>query len=165
MKLQIQIGSRKRSVELAVDGDRVLATIDGQPAEADAIEVEPGVYSILLNKKAFEARVETRNGGYGVFVAGKEYALQIDDPRRWRRNGRAAADAAGLQQAVAPMPGKVVRVLAKVGEAVEAGQGLLVVEAMKMQNEVKSPKTGTVERLLVSEGQTVKSGEVLCVIA
>jgi biotin carboxyl carrier protein len=59
------------------------------------------------------------------------------------------------------MPGKVVRVLAAVGDAVEAGQGLLVVEAMKMQNEIRSPKSGKVERLLVKEGQAVNAGEVL----
>ena len=63
------------------------------------------------------------------------------------------------------MPGKVVRLLAKAGDAVEAGQGLLVVEAMKMQNEIRSPKSGTVERVLVTEGQTVNAGEVLCVVA
>ena len=63
------------------------------------------------------------------------------------------------------MPGKVVRLLAKAGDAVEAGQGLLVVEAMKMQNEIRSPKRGTVERVLVTEGQAVNAGEVLCVVA
>jgi biotin carboxyl carrier protein len=63
------------------------------------------------------------------------------------------------------MPGKVVRVLVKAGEAVEAGQGLLVVEAMKMQNEIKSPKTGKIERLTVSEGQNVNAGEVLAIVS
>ncbi len=63
------------------------------------------------------------------------------------------------------MPGKIVRVLVKAGETVEAGQGILVVEAMKMQNEVRSPKSGTVERLLVSENQSVAAGDVLAVVA
>jgi biotin carboxyl carrier protein len=67
----------------------------------------------------------------------------------------------GRQEILAPMPGKVIRVLAAVGDAVEAGQGLLVVEAMKMQNEIRSPKSGKVERLLVKEGQNVNAGEVL----
>jgi pyruvate carboxylase subunit B len=63
------------------------------------------------------------------------------------------------------MPGKVVRVLVKTGDRVETAQGLLVVEAMKMQNEIRSPKSGTVERVLVKEGQAVNAGEILCVVA
>ena len=59
------------------------------------------------------------------------------------------------------MPGKIIRVLVQIGEKVDAGQGLLVVEAMKMQNEIRSPKSGTVERLLVKEGQPVNAGEIL----
>jgi pyruvate carboxylase subunit B len=69
--------------------------------------------------------------------------------------------AEGRQQVVAPMPGKVVRVLVSAGEQVEAGQGLLVVEAMKMQNEIRSPKSGTVEKVVASEGQAVNAGDVL----
>jgi len=74
-------------------------------------------------------------------------------------------EAEGRQQIVAPMPGKVVRLLVQQGEKVEAGRGLLVVEAMKMQNEIRSPKTGTVERLLVTDGQAVNAGEVVAVVA
>jgi len=70
----------------------------------------------------------------------------------------------GSQRVIAPMPGKVVRVLVKVGDAIEVGNGILVVEAMKMQNEVRSPKSGKIERLLVSEGQAVSAGEVLAVV-
>jgi biotin carboxyl carrier protein len=73
-------------------------------------------------------------------------------------------EAEGRQQIVAPMPGKIVRVLVKAGDRVEAGQGLLVVEAMKMQNEIRSPKSGTVERVLAEESQAVNAGEVLCVV-
>ncbi|MGH9706384.1 MAG: biotin/lipoyl-containing protein, partial [Candidatus Acidiferrales bacterium] len=74
-------------------------------------------------------------------------------------------EAEGRQNVLASMPGKVVRVLANAGDAVEAGQGLLVVEAMKMQNEIRSPKSGTIERLLVAEGQTVNAGELLAIVA
>jgi len=69
------------------------------------------------------------------------------------------------QQVTAPMPGKVVRILVQAGDKVEAGQGLLVVEAMKMQNEIRSPKGGTIERLHVKEGQPVNAGEVLCIVS
>jgi biotin carboxyl carrier protein len=74
-------------------------------------------------------------------------------------------EAQGRQQIVAPMPGKVVRVLVSAGDEVAAGQGLLVVEAMKMQNEIRSPKQGKVERFEVQEGQAVNAGEVLCVVS
>jgi biotin carboxyl carrier protein len=70
-------------------------------------------------------------------------------------------EAEGRQQITAPMPGKVVRILKNAGVAVEAGEGLLVVEAMKMQNEIRSPKRGKVEKILVKEGQAVNAGEVL----
>jgi len=89
----------------------------------------------------------------------------VRDLRQWRRRGGAALEAQGRQQIIAPMPGKIIRLLVKAGEPVETGQGLLVVEAMKMQNEIRSPKSGTVERLSVAEGQTVNAGEVVAVVA
>ena len=76
----------------------------------------------------------------------------------------AGAEAAGPQQVTTPMPGKIVLVLMKTGDAVDAGQGIVVVEAMKMQNEIRSPKSGTVERLLVVAGQTVNAGEVVAIV-
>ena len=90
-----------------------------------------------------------------------EFSAEIVDPRTWRGRKQGALQAEGRQQIVAPMPGKVIRVLVAAGDNVEAGQGLLVVEAMKMQNEIKSPKNGKVERLLAKEGQSVNAGDVL----
>jgi biotin carboxyl carrier protein len=87
------------------------------------------------------------------------------DPRSWSGRRHAGSEAEGRQQIVAPMPGKIVRVLVIAGDRVEAGQGLLVVEAMKMQNEIRSPKSGTVESVQVEEGQAVNAGEVLCVVS
>jgi biotin carboxyl carrier protein len=168
MKLEIEIDGVMRTVEIASDAARAIGsvrcTIDGRAVEADAIEVAPGIYSILIEGASFEARVEPDATRLRITVAGREYAAQIRDPRQWRRNRGAALDAEGSQRVVAPMPGKVIRVLVKAGEAVEAGKGILVVEAMKMQNEVRSPKSGKVERVLVSEGQTVSAGEVLAVV-
>jgi biotin carboxyl carrier protein len=95
----------------------------------------------------------------------QEFSAEVLDPRAWRGRRHSGVEAEGRQQIIAPMPGKVVRVLIKAGDAVEAGQGLLVVEAMKMQNEIRSPKSGTVERVLASEGQAVNAGEVLCIVS
>lgn len=169
MKLGIELGGRLRTVEIDSDAaranGRLLCTIDGRIIEADAIEVAPGIYSILIGGASLEVRVEPVTTSLRITVAGREYAAQIRDPRQWRRNRGAAIEAEGSQRVIAPMPGKVVRLLVKAGEAVEAGKGILVVEAMKMQNEVRSPKSGKIERLLVSEGQAVSAGEVLAVVS
>lgn len=168
MKLEIELGGRVRTIEISPDSaranGRVHCAIDGRDFAADAIEVAPGIYSILIEGASFEARVEPDTMGLRITIAGREYAVQIRDPRQWRRNRGASIEAEGSQRVVAPMPGKVVRVLVKAGEAVEAGKGILVVEAMKMQNEVRSPKSGKIERVLVSEGQAVSAGEALAVV-
>ncbi len=121
------------------------------------------MYSILLEGRSFEARVHEVARGLIVIIEGHEFAFHIEDPREWRKRG-AALEAEGKQQVLASMPGKIVRVLVAAGQAVKSGQGIVVVEAMKMQNELRSPKAGTVERLLVAEGQAVNAGETLAVI-
>ena len=110
-------------------------------------------------------RVETLADGLLLHTGGREYSVDIVDPRSWRRSRGGKIDLVGRQQVSAPMAGKIVRVLIAQGQHVESGQGLLVVEAMKMKNEIRSPKTGTVERLAAREGETVNAGEILAVIA
>jgi len=169
MKLTIELDGKTRAIEIGAEAarsnGRARCTIDGRAAEASAIEVAPGIYSILIEGAAYEARVEPDTTGLRITIGGHEYLARIRDPRQWRRNRGGAIEAEGSQRVVAPMPGKVVRVLVKTGEAVDAGKGIVVVEAMKMQNEVRSPKSGKIERILVSEGQTVRSGEVLAVVS
>jgi acetyl/propionyl-CoA carboxylase alpha subunit len=139
--------------------------LDGRRVDADATAISPGLYSILLHGRSFEARVREGAGGdWIVTIDGRDFAVVISDPRRWRRRRGAALEAEGRQQVIASIPGKVVRVLVAAGQSVKAGQGLAVIEAMKMQNEVRSPKSGIVERLLVSEGQAVKGGEILALV-
>ncbi len=179
MKLEVRIGSpgghgeKTRTVELEREGSRLRIMLDGRLIGADAVELAPGTYSILVEGQSFEVRVQpapvTRPGqaaaSLRVHTGGKEFSAQVLDPRAWQGKRGGVLEAEGRQQITAPMPGKVVRVLVQVGDAVEAGQGLLVVEAMKMQNEIRAPKTGTVECLLVAEGQAVNAGEVLAVVA
>jgi biotin carboxyl carrier protein len=166
MKLKIQFSGRTRDLEIAREGRRLRATLDGRSIEADAVEVGPGQYSILLEGVSCEVGVEPAPAGLIVSVAGRRLEARVTDPRRWQGAGRGGAlEAEGRQQVIAPMPGKIVRVLVQQGEKVEAGRGLLVVEAMKMQNEIRSPKTGTVERLMATEGQAVNAGEVLAVVS
>lgn len=165
MKLQIEIDGKKRRVEMTQAGERPVWTIDGQRLEADATEVSPGIYSILINGRSLEVRMERLGAELRAITGTRRFKVVIQDEREWRRDRGSAAEAEGRQKILAPMPGKIVRVLVKTGDAVRAGQGLLVVEAMKMQNEIRAPKTGTVDRLAVIEGQTVNSGEVVAIVS
>ena len=132
-------------------------------SEPEIRQVEPGVYSVLMDGRSYEARVESGDGNVVVFVGGHRFEVELADPRRWsRKSHREGTD--GRINVVAAMPGKVVRVLVAAGDAVSANQGMLVVEAMKMQNEMKSPKAGTVVALNAREGATVAAGEVLATI-
>lgn len=137
--------------------------IDGEPVSPvsynSLIEVEPGVYSILVEGASYTVRVETGQ----VNVGKRRFDYQIDDPRQWKRSD-AAADGQGRAAIVAPMPGKIVRVLVAVDDAVETGQGIIVVEAMKMQNEMKAPRAGRVAAIQAREGESVVAGAVLAVI-
>ena len=161
MKFEIELNDMPRTADLVVNGTAVRGTIDDRAVEASAVEVASGVYSILLRGKSFEVRLEPNEPGVRALVNEREYAVTIRDPRQWRRYRAGVAEMEGRQKLTAPMPGKVVRLLVSAGDVVEAGQGVVVVEAMKMQNEVRSPKSGTVETLLVAEGQTVHTGETL----
>lgn len=163
--MNLKIGERTRAVKVNPTGTRVEFSIDGQDVAADLVEVSPGIFSVLIGSEAFEVRVESALQGARIWVDGREYLAELDDPRRWRRGAGGASGAEGRQRVFAPMPGKVVRVLVEPESTVTVGQGLLVVEAMKMQNEIKSPKEGKVERIDVREGQAVTAGEVLLTIA
>lgn len=127
--------------------------------EPDIVEVEPGVYSVITGLKSWEVRVT----GNEVTIAGHRFLVEIDDPRQWKRS-RHAADAHGRASIAAAMPGKIVRILVGVGDEVVAGQGILVVEAMKMQNELKAPRDGRVTAIEVKENDSVNAGAILATI-
>jgi biotin carboxyl carrier protein len=165
VKLEVKIGERTRTVELDRVNGRLQARLDGASLAADVVEIAPGVYSILLDGKSFEARVLPRGRRLDISTEEGEFTVEVSDPRSWRGRRGSQLEAEGMQQVTAPMPGKVVRVLVATGDEVAAGQGLVVVEAMKMQNEVRSPKSGKVERLLAAEGQSVNSGDVLAIVS
>jgi len=143
--------------------------IDGRPVEIDAKqlengrEVEPGVYSLLLDGKSFEVRVVQGRQGASVEARGQRFKVEVRDPRNASRRSRSALGG-GRQNVAAPMPGKVIRVLVEKGQAVEAGQGLVVVEAMKMQNEMRAARAGHITEVRVRDGDTVGAGETLVVL-
>lgn len=166
MKFEVQLqgphGANKHVVELQPAGSGYRVILDGNEVNADAALVAPGCVSVLLDGQAFEVHVTPSfDGGMKVQLGPHEFTADIENPRAWKGRRHASLQAEGRQQMVAPMPGKVIRLLVRAGQEVEAGQGIVVVEAMKMQNEIRSPKTGKVERLHVKEGQNVNAGEVL----
>lgn len=166
MKFAIQLtgieGQRTHVVELARSGTGYRVLLDGRTVEADATQVSPNTISVLLGGRAYEVRVTPALDGTVKLQSGPhEFTAGIQDPRAWRGRKHGAMEAEGRQPIVAPMPGKVIRLLVTAGDEVEAGQGLVVVEAMKMQNEIRSPKRGKVERVVATEGQNVNAGEVL----
>jgi biotin carboxyl carrier protein len=162
--MTLTIRDRARALELSTRNGSTSFTIDGQSRTTDAVPIGPYLYSILLDGQSFEAHIREDIGGVVVTIDGREFPVRIEDPREWQRRRGTAMEAEGRQQVLASMPGKVVRLLSRAGQPVEAGQALLVLEAMKMQNEVRSPKSGVLERLLVAEGQAVNAGEVLAIV-
>lgn len=140
-----------------------IVRIDGEavaPAEdATIVETEPGVYSVLARGNSYESRV----AGSEIAIGRHRFHFEIDDPRQWKRTG-GAADAHGRAAIIAPMPGKIIRVLVATGDEVVAGQGIVVVEAMKMQNEMKAPRDGRVTSVGVKPNDSVNAGTVLAVI-
>ncbi len=171
MRYEVKLSSstseeKKRVVELERNASGWRVTLDGLVVAVNAAEISPNTLSILLDGQSFEITVTlSPDGKLQLHTGTREFIAEVIDPRAWSGRRHSSVEAEGRQQIVAPMPGKVVRLLVKAGEHVEAGQGLLVVEAMKMQNEIRSPKSGTVERILAQEGQPVNAGEVLCVVA
>jgi pyruvate carboxylase subunit B len=143
--------------------------VDGRAFEIDSqqldgvLQVEPGVYSVLLEGASYEIRIQPSPEGLTASVAGRRFAVEVRDPRDASRSSRAAIGS-GRQNVTAPMPGKVVRVLVGTGDLVETSQGLVVVEAMKMQNELKANRPGRVMEIRAREGETVGAGDTLVVL-
>lgn len=166
MKLQLEMGGRIRTVELETDGSahRYRGTLDGEPVELEAHLLRPGVLSLVIGSQAYRVVLEDDAEEPAVHIAGERHPYRIDDPRSLKARRSHAQGHDGPKPIKASMPGRVVRLLAQRGDAVEAGQGVVVIEAMKMQNELKAPKAGQVAELRVAPGDTVAVGEVLAVI-
>jgi len=169
MKFEVHLdsgtGRTKHVVDLEKEDASYKVFLDGQPVDANVILAAPNAVSVILNGTAFEIHIApSLDGTYKLQTGPHEFQADIRDPRAWRGRKQSELEAEGRQQIIAPMPGRVIRLLVNVGDEVEAGQGLVVVEAMKMQNEIRSPKKGKVERLQANVGQNVNAGDVLCVV-
>ena len=167
MKLKALIGDREEELLLKLDEGRISAEIGDRVYALDVREVEPDCFLFFLNTNVHECRISPREASKDTFevsIDGRNHAVTIIDPKRLRSGQNSDRHHHGVTEILAPMPGKVVRVQAEAGATVEKGAGVVVVEAMKMQNEMKSPRAGVVVSINVKAGDTVNAGDILAVI-
>ncbi len=163
MLYDVTIDGKNYRLDLNHADGRWSCRLDGRDLEVDAVLARPDVLSLRIGNMAYEVKSERVANELHLWVGSTRFAVEVRDPRSLRGRTR-AADAQGPKKVVAPMPGKVARLLVREGDEVEPGAGVAVVEAMKMQNEIKSPKKGTIQKVLVSEGATVNAGDVLAIV-
>jgi biotin carboxyl carrier protein len=163
MIYDVSIDGKSHRLELNRADGRWTCHLEGQEIEVDAVLARPDVLSLRIENAAYEVKCERVGSDLHVWVGSVRFAADVRDPRSLRGRVRATDDH-GPKKLIAPMPGKVVRILARDGDTVDSGAGILVVEAMKMQNEIKSPKKGTIQKVLVREGAAVNAGDVLAIV-
>jgi len=164
MKYTAIIGGEHLEIELSGLGSaRIEAAVGGRKYVLAAKAIAPGVYWFNWNGRSLEISVNPNGDAYVVSLPGQRVAVEMLDARTALREA-AQQGHAGTVQVRAPMPGKVVKVLVAEGAEVQSNQGLLVMEAMKMQNEIKSPKKGIVRKLGVTEGAAANAGDLLAIV-
>jgi biotin carboxyl carrier protein len=177
MHYEVDVGARLRQITVALRqssgqaraGDGFAVTVDGRPYHVDAARIDAQTLSLVVDtvlRRSYEVTVtpEPVTGLLTVTVAGVAVTVGVNGRRRWGRKDEAGASGSGPQRLAASMPGKVVRVLVKTGDAVRARQPLVVVEAMKMENEMRAGRDGTVGEVHAREGHSVEAGALLLVI-
>ena len=170
MKLHAQLTNTNHEISLDQSGGRAIAEVDGRRYELEVRELPDGVYLLLQGTSVYKCRVERKRdsahsgNSFEVVLRGLAHDVTIIDPKRLRSGQSSGGHGHGAAEVISPMSGKVVRVLVEAGAQVDAGAGIIVVEAMKMQNEMKAPKAGVVIAVNAAPGQTVNAGDVLAVI-
>lgn len=165
MTYDVVVDGKTHQLELTYGDKTWHCKIDGEEIEVDAALTARDVLSILVGGKAYEIKRErSLQGELHMVIGSARYAVDVLDPRSLRTRRAIGGTEAGPQRLKAPMPGKVVRINVQEKDEVKAGQGILVMEAMKMQNEMKSPKDGRVQKILTAEGSVVNPGDTLAII-
>ncbi len=162
MKLSVKVGDHVHDVFVTRQDGHYVVEIDGHRHKVDSHKLENNFYSFITDERSYEVSVERDGDTYKVRRGAAQLDVTISDPSRQARDARVVA--AGPEKIVSQMPGKVVRVLVAEGDEVEAGAGLIVVEAMKMENEIVTEKGGKVTKVAVAPGEAVESGALLLVI-
>jgi biotin carboxyl carrier protein len=147
-----------------VEGNATSWRVNGSEHLIASTSPAPGVLSLIVKGKSHEVLTTKVAGESVIEVDGERFTVEIRDPRSLKSRRGAGAGQEGPKKLVAPMPGKVIRIIAQAGEEVEGGAGIIVIEAMKMQNELKSPKSGKVAKIAVKEGDTVNPGDTLAIV-
>jgi len=166
MNFIITSGSQTHRVDVTKDNGTYRVVLGDQVWAVDARLTAHGIYSLLIDGVSHAAEVDDRAGECVVEVGGETYSIQVEERTRYiiRTRGGAASGAGG-QTVKAPLPGKITHVSVQPGDAVTAGQSLVVIEAMKMENELKAAAPGTVREVRVAAGQAVNAGDVLVIIS
>lgn len=165
MKYEILVEDNAHQVEIERTAKGYDCLVDGEPFNLDVVMTARDVLSIIHNGRHYETKREYSLRGETHILAGSErFSVEVRDPRSLHSRRAAAAGAAGPSKINAPMPGKIIRLLVAEGDEIEAGKGLLVVEAMKMQNEIKATKKGKVTKIAVQEGAAVNAGDLLAIV-
>ena len=166
MTYDIELRGRKHalSVERGSNGEGHQFVLDGRACAADARFLSPRVLSLLIDGRSYRVLFDPRPGAEAVVVGEHRLTYTIEDPRSLKSRKRTAVAGSGVVSVSAPMPGLIVQLMVGVGDAVEPDQALIVMEAMKMQNELKAPRAGTVTRIAVEAGTIVQAGKLLLVI-
>ena len=165
MKLSVTLAGGQLEVDCVAGKSCATLTCNGIRHEAGISQPEPGFLVVVRDGRIYRCQVDQlADGSMEVEVNGDRLPLRVRDLKHLRGSDGTGGSNTGSATLTAPMPGKVVRLLASAGDEVVAGQGVLVVEAMKMQNEIQAPRAGRVIEIRVREGQTVNSGEAIAVI-
>jgi biotin carboxyl carrier protein len=160
------LGERKYTVEIEEVGKSVYrVSVDGNEFMVDGKKTGRTNFSLIVDNRSFEIEVDNKDDEYRVLVDGRNYRVNLMDERRVRTSGGAEREGVqGRQTVSVPMPGKVIAILVAEGDVVEKGQGLVIVEAMKMENEVRSPIAGAVKEIRIKQGDTVEGGATLVIV-
>ena len=161
-----KLGEQSYSVEIEEIGKSLYrVAVDGNEFLVDGKKTGRTNYSLIVDNRSFEIEVDNAEDEYRVLVDGRNYHVNLVDERRVRvGGGQSDHQLQGRQKVSVPMPGKVIAVLVSEGDSVERGQGLVIVEAMKMENEVRSPIAGEVKEIKVKPGDAVEGGAVLVIV-
>jgi len=161
-----KLGEQTYTVEIEEIGKSVYrVSVDGNEFLVDGKNTGRTNYSLIVDNRSFEIEVDNTEDEYRVLVDGRNYHVNLVDERRMRVGGaQSGLQLQGRQKVSVPMAGKVTAVLVSEGDLVEKGQGLIIVEAMKMENEVRSPIAGEVKEIKVKAGDAVEGGALLAIV-
>ena len=167
MQYEVDIGDRRLQVVVTRSGEGFAVCVDGRTRQVDAARIDAHTLSLVVDgvwSNEVSIAADPVSGLLDVHVGATPVAVTLNGRRRWRRKDEGGGSGSGPQRLAAPMPGKVVRVLVTAGDVVTARQPVVVVEAMKMENELRAGRDGTVAEIHVREGMSVDAGALLLVI-